>query len=215
MGDLDRDLRTRALVVGHLAVASAHGAAQLRGLGADLVEVDGITADDVAAVVPAMGVPVAVRSPVPEVLSAAARAGAVAIISAEGVSASGARARTSAWRCMIRTIDEVVAGGVPLSRLAVDAGGDLAASVAALQDVLQTVTDLAELGMIRCFGSPRGERIDMVLGTTGVRPAARHALGTLAIARGARLLRTEDVKGARRVADVVGAVLASREAARA
>jgi dihydropteroate synthase len=104
-----------------------------------------------------------------------------------------------------------VASGIPPEAVMVDAGLDLGKTEAQSLELLRASDRLVELGHPVFLSASNKRFLGSLLGTevTGRREAsnAAHALG---IALGCRILRAHDVRGARRTADVVAAVLAAR-----
>jgi dihydropteroate synthase len=93
----------------------------------------------------------------------------------------------------------------------VDAGLDLGKSEPQSLELLRNHHRLAALGW-PLFLSASNKRFLGDLVGTGVddRREASHAAHALGIALGSRVLRAHDVRGARRTADVMAAVLAAR-----
>jgi dihydropteroate synthase len=105
------------------------------------------------------------------------------------------------------------AAGIPRDRVMVDAGLDLGKSEPQSLELLRSHDRLAELGW-PLFLSASNKRFLGELGGHGVtdRREASHAAHALGIALGARVLRAHDVRGARRTADVIAAILEARAA---
>ena len=105
------------------------------------------------------------------------------------------------------------AAGIPRERVMVDAGLDLGKTEAQSLELLRSHDRLAALGW-PLFLSASNKRFLGELVGAGVtdRREASHAAHALGIALGSRVLRAHDVRGARRTADVMAAVLAAREA---
>ncbi|HSL59701.1 MAG TPA: dihydropteroate synthase [Acidimicrobiales bacterium] len=106
-----------------------------------------------------------------------------------------------------------VDAGIPADRVMVDAGLDLGKSESQSLELLRRSDALVALGH-PVFLSASNKRFLAVLLDADVREVgegtlAAHALG---IILGCRVLRAHDVKGTRRVADVVAELLAAREA---
>ena len=98
--------------------------------------------------------------------------------------------------------------GIPAERIMVDAGLDLGKSEPQSLELLRASNKLAELGY-PVFLSASNKRflwelLGVERGQTQIGTMAAHALG---IARGCRILRSHDARAARRVADVMQAVL--------
>lgn len=212
------DVRHRALVMGVLTSSAEvdvvlTGARRLAHEGAEVLELlptcQGVPSDEpdrliplVEALVAEVRLPLAVHTASASVLAAALAAGA-----AIGSDVGGdqlVRVRSAGASVLVREIAlpdrgspadalgavrrRAEAAGIPPSRVLVDAGpGTLA---------------LLRSGLAR-LGWP------VVLSTaTGEAATATQALG---IALGARVLRTSDVRSARRTADVMAAILSARE----
>lgn len=104
-----------------------------------------------------------------------------------------------------------LAAGIPSDRVMVDAGLDLGKTEAQSLELLRRSDALVDLGH-PVFLSASNKRFLAVLLDADVREVgegtlAAHALG---IILGCRVLRAHDVKGTRRVADVVAELLATR-----
>jgi dihydropteroate synthase len=104
-----------------------------------------------------------------------------------------------------------VAAGIPPQRVMVDAGLDLGKTEWMSLELLRASDALVELGF-PVFLSASNKRffgvvLQLEVDDRRLATAAAHALG---IARGCRILRAHDVRGSRRVADVLAAVLAAR-----
>jgi dihydropteroate synthase len=103
------------------------------------------------------------------------------------------------------------AAGIPPERIMVDAGLDLGKSEPQSLELLRASGELAALGY-PMFLSASNKRflwrlLDVEVGQAAMGTIAAHALG---IARGCRVLRSHDARAARRVADVMAAVLEQR-----
>ncbi len=102
-------------------------------------------------------------------------------------------------------------GGVGPDRVIVDAGPDLGKSPAQALVLLRESAALADIGPPLLLNVATARFVGVVL---GLEPAERrlagHAATALGIARGCRIVRTGDVRGARRVVGVMEAVLAAR-----
>jgi dihydropteroate synthase len=100
--------------------------------------------------------------------------------------------------------------GIPRERIMLDAGLDLGKSEPDSLVLLRASDRLAELGYPVYLSASNKRFLGDLLGTDVTDRAdgtnAAHALG---IARGCRILRAHDVRAARRVARVVGAILAA------
>ena len=104
------------------------------------------------------------------------------------------------------------AAGIPRERVMVDAGLDLGKTEPQSLELLRAHHRLAALGW-PLFLSASNKRFLGDLVGTGVddRRDASHAAHALGIALGSRILRAHDVRGARRTADVMAAILESRQ----
>jgi dihydropteroate synthase len=94
----------------------------------------------------------------------------------------------------------------------VDAGLDLGKTEPQSLELLRAHDRLAALGW-PLFLSASNKRFlgDLVGALVDDRREASHAAHALGIALGSRILRAHDVRGARRTADVMAAVLAARQ----
>lgn len=106
------------------------------------------------------------------------------------------------------------AAGIPPERIMVDAGLDLGKTEPQSLELLRASDRLAELGY-PLFLSASNKRflwhlLGVEVGQAGNGTLAAHALG---VALGCRILRAHDVRGSRRVADTMAALLAAAEAA--
>ncbi|MBL8778512.1 MAG: dihydropteroate synthase [Acidimicrobiales bacterium] len=103
------------------------------------------------------------------------------------------------------------AAGIPRERIMVDAGLDLGKSEPQSLELLRASDALVALGYPVFLSASNKRFLGALVGTevTDRREAslAAHALG---IGLGCRILRAHDVRGSRRVADVMAAVLAAR-----
>ncbi len=106
------------------------------------------------------------------------------------------------------------AAGIPRAQVMVDAGLDLGKTESQSLELLRAHDRLASLGW-PLFLSASNKRFLGRLAGTAVddRREASHAAHALGIALGSRILRAHDVRGARRTADVMAAVLAARHEA--
>ena len=105
------------------------------------------------------------------------------------------------------------AAGIPRERVMVDAGLDLGKTEPQSLELLRAHHRLAALGW-PLFLSASNKRFlgDLVGTAVDDRREASHAAHALGIALGSRILRAHDVRGARRTADVLAAVLQARAA---
>ena len=105
------------------------------------------------------------------------------------------------------------AAGIPRERIMVDAGLDLGKTEPQSLELLRHHDRLAALGWPLFLSASNKRFLGHLVGTdVDDRREASHAAHALGIALGARVLRAHDVRGARRTADVLAAVLAAREA---
>ena len=109
--------------------------------------------------------------------------------------------------------DRAVAAGIPRQRIMVDAGLDLGKNEAMSTILLRHSDDLVALGF-PVFLSASNKRFLGVLTGADVddRREATWAAHALGIALGCRVLRAHDVRGGRRVADVMAEILQRRAA---
>ncbi|MBC8195497.1 MAG: dihydropteroate synthase [Acidimicrobiia bacterium] len=101
--------------------------------------------------------------------------------------------------------------GVPANRIMVDAGLDLGKTPEMSAALLRSSDQLVSLGYPVFLSASNkgflGELVDAGVDARGEATWAAHALG---IGLGCRIVRTHDVRGARRVSDVMAALLANR-----
>ncbi len=107
--------------------------------------------------------------------------------------------------------EEALAAGIPKQRIIIDAGLDLGKTPAMSLELLHASDRLADLGYPLLLSASNKRFLFELL------DASRHDIdaGTMAahvigIAKGCRVLRAHDVKGTRRLADVMAATLAVR-----
>lgn len=190
LGALRVDLTARGVVVGRVTSTGApagHTARALEplvGEGADLVEV--AAASVVPRLVADLGVPVAIAAPDPDEAVAGLDAGAAVVVVPGRPALDVLRAARAAGAAVVTPASAAaaaVSAGLPPSQVVVDVGCDLA-GVGAVARRLPG----HPLGWSRAAGPAAG-------------PVA------LAMARGCRVFRVLDVRGARRAADVVGSIL--------
>jgi dihydropteroate synthase len=102
------------------------------------------------------------------------------------------------------------AAGIPPERVIIDAGLDLGKTWQQSVVLLRHSQVLADLGWPLLLSASNktfvGKLLDLEIGERRLASHAAHALGILG---GCRILRAHDVAGARRVADVLSAVLAA------
>jgi dihydropteroate synthase len=102
------------------------------------------------------------------------------------------------------------AAGIPRERILIDAGLDLGKSEPQSLELLRASDDLVGLGYPVFLSASNKRFLGELLGTEVTeRRDASHAAHALGIALGCRVLRAHDVRGARRTADVMAAVLAA------
>jgi len=103
------------------------------------------------------------------------------------------------------------AAGIPQQRIMLDAGLDLGKTEEQSLELLRASDRLADLGWVVLLSASNKRFLGHLCGTEvddrGDATAAAHALG---IGLGCRVLRAHDVRAARRVADVMSAILESR-----
>lgn len=104
------------------------------------------------------------------------------------------------------------AAGIPREKVMVDAGLDLGKSEPQSLELLRAHDRLADLGWPLLLSASNKRFLgDLVDATVDDRREVSHAAHALGIALGSRVLRAHDVRGARRTADVMAAVLSARE----
>ena len=98
--------------------------------------------------------------------------------------------------------------GIPRERIMVDAGLDLGKTEPQSLELLRAHDRLAALGWPLFLSASNKRFLGELVGTDVTdRREASHAAHALGIALGSRILRAHDVRGARRTADVMAAVL--------
>jgi dihydropteroate synthase len=103
-----------------------------------------------------------------------------------------------------------VAAGIPPEGVMVDAGLDLGKTEPQSLELLRASDRLVALGHPVFLSASNKRFLGALLGTEVTdRREASHAAHALGIALGCRILRAHDVRGARRTADVLAAVLAA------
>jgi dihydropteroate synthase len=103
------------------------------------------------------------------------------------------------------------AAGIPRERVMVDAGLDLGKTEPQSLELLRAHDRLAALGWPLFLSASNKRFLGDLVGTdVEDRREASHAAHALGIALGCRVLRAHDVRGARRTADVMAAILAAR-----
>jgi dihydropteroate synthase len=107
--------------------------------------------------------------------------------------------------------EQAEAAGIPRERVMVDAGLDLGKTEPQSLELLRAHDRITALGWPVFLSASNKRFLGHLVGTeVGDRREASHAAHALGIAFGSRVLRAHDVKGARRTADVLAAVLAAR-----
>jgi dihydropteroate synthase len=103
--------------------------------------------------------------------------------------------------------------GIPRDRVMVDAGLDLGKTEPQSLELLRAHDRLAALGWPLFLSASNKRFLGDLVGTDVTdRREASHAAHALGIALGSRILRAHDVRGARRTADVMAAILEARSA---
>ena len=103
---------------------------------------------------------------------------------------------------------EWMAAGIPAERVMVAAGLDLGKTPAQSALLLKHSDDLVALGFPVFLSASNKRFLGELVGTeVHDRREASLAAHALCIARGGRILRAHDVRGSRRVADVMAAIL--------
>lgn len=101
--------------------------------------------------------------------------------------------------------------GIPRERIMVDAGLDLGKTEPQSLHLLRAHDRLAALGWPLLLSASNKRFLGELVGTdVADRREATHAAHALGIALGCRVLRAHDVRGARRTAEVMAAILAAR-----
>jgi dihydropteroate synthase len=104
------------------------------------------------------------------------------------------------------------AAGIPPARIMIDAGLDLGKTEPQSLELLRAHDRLAALGWPLFLSASNKRFLGHLVGTdVDDRREASHAAHALGIALGSRILRAHDVRGARRTADVMAAVLEARQ----
>lgn len=105
-------------------------------------------------------------------------------------------------------VERAHAAGIPDERIVIDAGLDLGKTEAQSLELLRASDRLAAMGLPLLLSASNKRFLWHLLGVergeTQIGTMAAHALG---VELGCRVLRTHDVRAARRVADTVGALL--------
>jgi dihydropteroate synthase len=107
--------------------------------------------------------------------------------------------------------EQAEAAGIPRERVMVDAGLDLGKTEPQSLELLRAHDRLAALGWPLFLSASNKRFLGDLVGTEVTdRREASHAAHALGIALGSRVLRAHDVRGARRTADVMAAILQAR-----
>jgi dihydropteroate synthase len=107
--------------------------------------------------------------------------------------------------------EKALAAGIPPQRIMVDAGLDLGKNEAMSTVLLRNSDDLVSLGFPVFLSASNKRFLGVLVGTeVDDRREATWAAHALGIALGCRILRAHDVRGGRRVADTMAALLAER-----
>jgi dihydropteroate synthase len=103
------------------------------------------------------------------------------------------------------------AAGIPRTRIMVDAGLDLGKTATQSLALLRASDQLAALGYVVYLSASNKPFLGALLGReVDARRDASHAAHALGIGLGCRVLRVHDVRGARRISDVLAAILEAR-----
>ena len=104
------------------------------------------------------------------------------------------------------------AAGIPVQRIMVDDGLDLGKTEAQSLELLRSSEGLASLGYAAFLSASNKRFLGELLGLEVTdRREASHAAHVMGITKGCRVLRAHDVRGARRTADIVAALLQARD----
>jgi dihydropteroate synthase len=107
--------------------------------------------------------------------------------------------------------EKALAAGIPRQRIMVDAGLDLGKNEVMSTTLLRNSDDLVSLGFPVFLSASNKRFLGVLVGTeVDDRREATWAAHALGIALGCRILRAHDVRGGRRVADTMAALLAER-----
>ena len=154
----------------------------------------------------------------PEYLPAAARAGASVVATHIRLGPARARSGPALRRCGRRgrrflgdRAAQAEAAGIPAERIMLDAGLDLGKTEPQSLSSCGARIDLVALGYPVYLSASNKRFLGHLLGTdVSDRGDATHAAHALGIGLGCRILRAHDVRGARRVSDVMAAILEAR-----
>jgi dihydropteroate synthase len=107
--------------------------------------------------------------------------------------------------------DRALAAGIPASRVVVDAGLDLGKTASQSLELLRASARLAALGYPLLLSASNktflGVVLDLEINQRREASASAHALG---IALGCRVVRAHDVRGTRRVRDMLAAIMEAK-----
>lgn len=116
-------------------------------------------------------------------------------------------------RFLRQRAEQAEAAGIPRERVMVDAGLDLGKSEPQSLALLRSHDQLAQLGWPLFLSASNKRFLGALVGQeVGDRREVSHAAHAFGISQGCRVLRAHDVRGARRTADVMAAVLEARAA---
>jgi len=117
---------------------------------------------------------------------------------------------------LARKADEALAAGIPPQRIMLDDGLDLGKTEEQSLELLRSSDRLAALGFPAFLSASNKRFLGLLVGTeVDDRHDATLAAHALGIMLGCRVLRSHDVKGSRRVATTVAALLEARDERRA
>jgi len=120
--------------------------------------------------------------------------------------------RTEVTEYLATRAQWALAAGIPAERIMIDAGLDLGKTPAMSAELLRHSDDLTDLGYAVFLSASNKGFIGELVGTeVDQRKEASWAAHALGISLGCRILRAHDVQGARRVSDMMAAVLAHGE----
>ncbi len=109
--------------------------------------------------------------------------------------------------------EKAESAGIPAERIMLDAGLDLGKTEPQSLELLRRSDRLAALGYPVYLSASNKRFLGHLLGTgVSERREATHAAHALGIGLGCRVLRAHDVRGARRVSDVMAAILEAQAA---
>jgi len=144
-------------------------------------------------------------------LPTAVRVGATVVATHSRLPPGEADVVADVRRVLGERVTRARAAGLADDRIIVDPGLDLGKSPAQSLTLLRETAALADLGLPLLLDAADKRFLGMALGLEpDERRLASCAAAALGIARGGRIVRASDVRGARRVVDVLQAVLAAR-----